>query len=140
MTHRNIVVEQSRSPNILLRLVYFIVFGLWFSGVWAAIAWFLCVTVIGLPIGLWMLGRLPQVTTLKADTGAYIVTPGGQVRAVEVPQQPFLLRAIYFVLIGWWFSLLWIALAWALSASLIGLPISFWMINRIPAVMTLERA
>lgn len=139
MVNRHVIVEQRRSPNILLRLIYFVVFGLWFSGVWAAIAWFLSITVIGLPIGLWMLGRLPMVTTLKSDTDAYMVTPGGQVRHVETPQHPFLLRAIYFVLIGWWFSLLWIAASWALSASLIGLPISFWMINRIPGVLTLQR-
>lgn len=50
-----------------------------------------------------------------------------------------LIRALYFVLIGWWFSALWIAAAWALHASIIGMLIGFWMFDRVPAIITLAR-
>jgi uncharacterized membrane protein YccF (DUF307 family) len=56
-----------------------------------------------------------------------------------VRQRPFLLRAIYFVLIGWWLSGLWMAVAYVMLISIIGLPIAFWMYGRIGAVTTLFR-
>lgn len=132
------VVVQDRSVNLLLRIIYFVVFGLWFSGIWAAVAWVLCVTIIGLPFGLWMLNRLPQVTTLKAQANDLVIH-NGRVYQREAPQQPFLLRALYFFVIGWWFSALWLAAAWALCTTIIGMPIGFWMFNRVPTIITLAR-
>ena len=44
---------------------------------------------------------------------------------------------LYFVLIGWWFSLLWSLLAWLLCVTIIGLPLGVWMFNRLPSVTTL---
>jgi uncharacterized membrane protein YccF (DUF307 family) len=132
-------VTQERGAGLLLRAVYFIFFGLWLSGLWAAIAWVLCVTVIGLPFGLWMLNRLPQVTTLAPQRTSLVVDGAGRVYTSEVPQVNFLLRAIYFVLIGWWFSALWLGMAWALCTIIIGMPIGFWMFDRVPAIITLRR-
>ena len=138
MQHQPIVIEQRSGPNLLIRALYFIVFGLWFSSIWAAIAWVLCVTVIGLPLGLWMLNRLPQVVTLAPQRSDLIIASGRAYRAA-VPQRPFLLRAVWFVLIGWWLSALWLALAWALCASVIGMVVAFWMFDRVPAIITLAR-
>lgn len=128
-----------RQPNLLLRVVYFLLFGLWFSAIWASVAWVLSVTVIGLPVGIWMLNRLPPVTTLHTGTRVLERTSNGNYVVHEQIQRPFIVRAIYFVLVGWWFSALWLSLAWALSATLIGLPFSFWMIDRTPAALTLAR-
>jgi uncharacterized membrane protein YccF (DUF307 family) len=47
-----------------VRLIYFVFIGWWFSLGWSLAAWFLCVTIIGLPLGVLMLNRLPNVTTL----------------------------------------------------------------------------
>jgi uncharacterized membrane protein YccF (DUF307 family) len=134
-----IVVQQKQGPGLLLRALYFIFFGLWFSGIWAAVAWFLCVTVIGLPLGLWMLNRLPQVATLRPQRSDLVITATGERYQVDLPQRPFLIRAIYFVLVGWWLSAIWISIAWALCASVIGLLPGFWMLNRVPATVTLAR-
>jgi uncharacterized membrane protein YccF (DUF307 family) len=139
MQSQNVVVARTSGPGLLIRALYFILFGLWFSGVWAAVAWVLCVTIIGLPLGLFMLNRLPQVVTLKPSRSDLVLTGSGRVVSVDAVQAPFLLRAIYFVLIGWWLSALWIALAWALCASIIGMVIGFWMFDRVPAVITLAR-
>lgn len=124
---------------LLVRVAYFIFIGLWLSGIWAAVAWVLCVTIIGLPVGLWMLNKLPQVTTLQPERHDLVVTQTGSAYLRDVRQHNFLVRAVYFLLIGWWFSALWLAVAWALSSVIIGLPIAFWMFNRVPAVITLAR-
>jgi uncharacterized membrane protein YccF (DUF307 family) len=139
MTTPTIIVPQTQGPGLLLRALYFIVLGLWLSGIWAAIAWFLCVTVIGLPLGLWMLNRLPQVATLRPQRSDLVITATGESYQVDLPQPPFLIRAAYFVLIGWWLSAIWISVAWALCASVIGLLPGFWMLNRVPALVTLAR-
>ncbi|HEU5012442.1 MAG TPA: YccF domain-containing protein [Roseiflexaceae bacterium] len=138
-TSRPIVVPNN-GPNLLLRAVYFILVGWWFSGIWAVVGWLLCVTVIGLPLGLYMLNRLPQVVTLKPARRDWVVTPTGRIVDVDVRQRPFLLRALYFVLVGWWLSAVWIVAAWALHASIIGMVLGFWMFDRVPAIITLARS
>jgi uncharacterized membrane protein YccF (DUF307 family) len=136
MTH---VHEQQGLAWLLLRLLYFIFIGLWLSGIWATIAWVLCITIIGLPLGLWMLNKLPQVSTLQPERHDLLITTDGRIYAHDMAQHNFLVRAVYFLLVGWWLSALWMSLAWALSASVIGLPIAFWMFNRVPAIITLAR-
>ena len=139
MQSQPIIVARNDGASLLVRAIYFIVIGWWLSGIWAAIAWLLSVSIIGLPLGLYMLNRLPQVVTLKPSPRNLMVTPSGQVVEMHARQRPFLLRAIYFLLIGWWFSALWIIVAWALHASIIGMLLGFWMFNRVPAVITLAR-
>ncbi len=131
--------REEHGVNLLLRAIYFLVFGLWFSAIWASVAWFLSVTIIGLPLGLWMLNRLPQVTTLRAQRGDLKINAQGEISRTSVPQAPFLLRALWFLLVGWWLSALWLSAAWALSATIIGLPFAFWMFDRVPAIITLQR-
>lgn len=133
------VVTQERGTNLLIRVVYFILFGLWFSGIWAAIAWVLCVTIVGLPFGLWMLNRLPQVATLRPQRADLVITSDGRVYQRAVGQVPFLIRTVYFLLVGWWLSALWLTAAWALCSVIIGMPFGFWMFNRVPAVITLAQ-
>jgi uncharacterized membrane protein YccF (DUF307 family) len=139
MQSQPVIVTRNDGASLLVRAIYFILIGWWLSGIWAAIAWLLCVTIIGLPLGLYMLNRLPQVVTLKPSPRNLVVTPAGQLVEMNVRQRPFLLRAIYFLLIGWWFSALWLIVAWALHVSIIGMVIGFWMFNRVPAVITLAR-
>lgn len=130
-------VEVAQSPNIIIRIIWFLFIGLWLSGVWTAIAWVISLTVIGLPIGMAMLNALPQITTLRARENKAYVDTNGRVVVTTTSQYPLLIRLFWFVLIGWWLSALWLATAWALSSVIIGLPISFWMIDRAPKVMFL---
>ena len=140
MQTQPIVIQRSDGAGLLIRALYFILFGWWFSGIWAVVAWILCLTIIGLPFGLYMLNRLPQVVTLRPSRSDLVLTTTGRVIERDVPQLPFLIRALYFLLIGWWLSAVWIAIAWALNASIIGMVIGFWMFNRVPAVVTLARS
>lgn len=137
MTTQDIHVEPS-GPNLLVRFIYFVVIGWWLGGIVSGVAWFFNATIIGLPLGLWIINRLPTIITLRPQEASWQITGGVLRRGVE--QHPFIVRALYFLLIGWWFSGLWLALAYAFVVSVIGLPLAFWMYNRIGAVTTLYRS
>ncbi|TDA67949.1 MAG: YccF domain-containing protein [Chloroflexi bacterium] len=128
----------------MIRILYFIFVGLWLGGIVTVAAWVLIITIIGLPLGLWLLNRLPQLMTLKpVQTQTRVTVVDGKVvyRETSLPPHPFLLRALYFILVGWWFSAVWLILAWLLTGlSLgLGLPLAFWMFDRVPAITTLAR-
>jgi uncharacterized membrane protein YccF (DUF307 family) len=134
-----------REPGVplLLRILYFFLFGWWATGIWINVAWFLNLIIIGLPLGVWMLNRVPQVLTLRPSKQVLVAREHGEgveIRAEGLPQRPWLIRAFYFVLIGWWLSWLWANVAWIVSATIIGLPLGIWMFNRLPALTTLMRA
>jgi uncharacterized membrane protein YccF (DUF307 family) len=134
-----------REPGVpfLLRVLWFILIGWHVTLYWVLAAWLFNLTVIGLPVGLWMLNRVPLVLTLRSQR-AYTVTQvdsDGAVRARyrSAPQISWVLRFLYFVLIGWWFSLIWSMLSWLLCVTIIGLPLGVLMLNRLPNVTTLMR-
>jgi uncharacterized membrane protein YccF (DUF307 family) len=129
----------TQAPHILLRFLWFVFIGWWLSGVWTVIAWVLCVSVIGLPLGVLMLNMLPQVTTLRARDIQTQLDERGVISVLHTPQLPMLIRAIYFVVVGWWLSALWLSLAWACGSTVLLLPVSFWMINRTPGILLLTR-
>jgi hypothetical protein len=51
---------------------------------------------------------------------------------------PLLIRAIWFVFVGWWLAGVVSAGAWLIGLTVIGLPLTFWILNRIPTVLTLR--
>ena len=117
-------------PPLIARALWFVFVGLWAGQLWLILAWLLNLTVIGLPLGLWMLNRMPQVMTLRAAPARPLPVPVGSSASLAV-------RAVYFVLIGWWVSFLWMQLAWLAAVLVIGLPLSFQMFERVGTVMTL---
>jgi uncharacterized membrane protein YccF (DUF307 family) len=139
-----IVGPQRQGPGLITRGLYFIFVGWWLGALWTGLAWMLNATIIGLPLGLMMINRLPQVMTLaRAASGMRVTVAGGAtvVQYGAAQQYSFLVRAVYFLLVGWWFSGLWLGLAWGILAGTVGLglPLSFWMFNRAPAITTLAR-
>lgn len=135
------VREQAREIPFLLRVIWFFVLGWELTGIWILIAWALNITVLGLPLGLWMIDRVPQVLTLKMRPGAYVVdADSGRSRFVAAKQPPFIIRLFYFVIFGWWLSLIWAGVAWILCATIIGLPIGVVMLNSLPFMTTLHRS
>lgn len=140
---RVVIVEMpSRGPGCLVTLLWFIFIGSWASLAWSLLAWLLIVLILTMPIGLAMINNVPRIATLREPTRRTTVEQRAGIVLVsqqELPQRPFWLRAVYFVLIGWWLSLLWIVLAWLCAGSLIGLPLAIWLWNRLPAVTTLRR-
>jgi uncharacterized membrane protein YccF (DUF307 family) len=124
----------------VIRVIWFFFFGWELAGVWILIAWALNASIIGLPLGLWMIDRVPQVLTLKSRPGAWEVDlKSGYGRFRAENQLPWPVRGLYFIVFGWWLSLFWAGLGWLLCASIIGLPIGVLMLNSLPAVTTLQK-
>jgi len=130
-------IVEVEPPNLILRVIWFVLVGWWLTGVLSVVAWAFNATIIGLPLGLWIINRLPLAATLRPSNSRYTVENGVLRSGVE--QHPLLLRAIYFILIGWWLSGLWMVVAYALLLTIVGMPGAFWMYGRIGAVTTLYR-
>ena len=137
------VVEDRSTPPLLLRALWFIFVGLWLGGIVTAAAWALNVTIIGLPLGLWILNRVPTVMTLRSMHRELAVDRRGDgrelIRVTDRSQASFLVRASWFLLVGWWRSGLCAGAAYVAAITIVGLPIAFWMFDRLPAVTTLFR-
>jgi uncharacterized membrane protein YccF (DUF307 family) len=137
MTSATIVAK--RNPGCLVQLAWFAFVGWWLGQAWIAAAWFFTTTIIGMPIAVIMLNRLPEVIALRGETELVVQNWGGRTVVSELPQYNLALRTIYFLLIGWWASALWMEAAYALCLSIIGLPIGFWMFDGVPFIVSLRR-
>jgi uncharacterized membrane protein YccF (DUF307 family) len=136
-------VEPQPGVPFVIRVLWFFLIGWHVTLWWILAAWLFNITIIGLPVGLWMLNRVPLVLTLRTQRGYTVtqVSPDGSVRSryQSDPQISWIWRFLYFVLIGWWFSLLWSLLGWLLCVTIIGMPLGVLMLNRLPNVTTLMR-
>jgi uncharacterized membrane protein YccF (DUF307 family) len=137
-----VTVEGGGSPPLVVRAVYFLLVGWWASGVWLSVAWLLNVTIILTPLGIKMINLVPKIVSLKErriDTEASTVD--GEVRVTQrtPDQHSLLLRAPYFVFVGWWLSGIWMGLAWLASITIVGLPLAVWMYGKLPFVVSLYR-
>lgn len=136
------IYRPSYSPGCLLQLLWFIFIG-WWLGLWAiGLAWLLNITIIGLPLGLLILNNIPLVIALQTPKKeVQAVTEDGKTILGErsLPQYNFFLRALYFIFIGWWFSLLWLVVAYLLCATIFLLPIGLLMFRLTPFLTTLKR-
>lgn len=131
-------VEPARQIPLILRILWFIFIGWEVTGIWILVAWFLNVTIIGLPLGLWMIDRVPFVLTLQTRSGVVVKDKIGET-FIGNRQPAFIVRAIYFLLIGWWASLIWAFIGWGLCLTIIGIPFGILMLHGLPAVTTLRR-
>jgi uncharacterized membrane protein YccF (DUF307 family) len=138
-----LVVERSSGPNLFVRFVWWLLIGWWASGLVVGLAWISLVTIVGIPLGIWLINHLPSVLTLRPRTrhwtmgqdaaGNTVISERGR------PQVAWPLRGLWFVLVGWWASGLWMAAAWLIQLTVIGLPLSLLMFNRTPFVASLYR-
>jgi len=139
----SVVVETKQNPGCLLQILWFAFIGIWLGQAWMVVAWVFMITIIGLPIGVAMLNMLPKVIALREPSRRVMVrtSNNGELyqREVEPVQVNLLLRALYFILIGWWFSAIWMEAAYAVCLTIIGLPVGFWMFDRVPFVLSLKQ-
>jgi uncharacterized membrane protein YccF (DUF307 family) len=132
---------QQKQHGMFIRILYFIFIGSWAGFFWLNLGYFFCFTVIGLPLGLVMLNRLPTVLTLRPTTQQVNVTVTGNTTNINIggaQQRSFLIRALYFVFIGSWVGYLWAVFGYCLCLLIITMPVGLMMLNRLPAVITLR--
>lgn len=118
--------------SLLVRALWFVFVGWWVTPIVVNTAWLLNVTVVLLPLGIKLINLVPTALTLAEP------------RSLSEPesargQRSLAVRAIYFVLVGWWLSLLWANAASFLAITVVGLPVAIWMLNRLPYVTSLYR-
>jgi len=123
--------EAGSGPPLVLRAVWFVLVGFWLSGLALLAAYGLMLTIVGLPLAFWVFDRVPFLLTLRARSAPSRSAP-------DVAQAPLWARALYFVLVGWWLGALWLSAAYAVMVTVIGIPLGVIMLNRIPAVVTLQ--
>ncbi len=137
------VIVRKDGPNLLVRFFWWLVIGWWASGIVVAIAWIALITIIGFPVAIWLIDLLPSVLTLRPRTRIWTIGQDGEGRTVISEggrsQTAWPIRGLWFVLIGWWASALWMVLAWLVQLTVIGLPLAMLMFNRTPFVASLYR-
>lgn len=137
-----IVNNQARS-GCVVQVLWFIFIGWWLGQLWILAAWFLMVIIIGIPIAVKMLNRIPKIIANRdpAQTGLRVTVVDGVtvVSNADTPQRNILLRVMYFILVGWWASALWMELAYLACLTLLLMPVGFWMFDRVPGVVSLRR-
>jgi len=128
----------SEDRSLVVRAAWFILVGWWATGIWLSVAWLLLVLVVTIPIGIKMINLVPMVLSLKPPSREFVSRSSeGVVQSRE--QRSLALRAVWFVAIGWWASGIWMAIAYALTLSIVGIPVAIWMYGKLPAIVSLYR-
>jgi len=137
------VMEYKTGPNILVRIVWYLLVGWWLTGLTMALAWGVALTVIGLPLSFYLVNRVPPVLTLRPRREQFVsVTDDHGVtryQRLRTEQTTPLLRVLYFVLVGWWASAIFMAVAYLAMLTIVLIPVGLALVNRLPFVFSLHR-
>jgi uncharacterized membrane protein YccF (DUF307 family) len=137
------VYERKGGPGVPVRVLWYIFVGWWLTGLGMLVAWLAGITLIGLPLSFWLVNRVPTMLTLRPRYERYVleVGPDGYTRErmLKAEQSSIGVRIIYFILVGWWLSGLWMVASYVLMLTIIGIPFGLMMANRLPLVFSLHR-
>ena len=135
-------IEKSYGPGCLIQVLWFVFIGWWLGALSIAVAWFLNLTIIGLPLGMAILNNIPQILSLQPPKREYKVYQfDGKTILAEsgLIQRNFFIRSLYFLFIGWWWSAFWLLTAYLLCITVILIPLSLQMFRLTPFMTTLKR-
>jgi uncharacterized membrane protein YccF (DUF307 family) len=136
------VITMRGGPGLVLRAIWFIFVGWWATGILLAIAYVFSLTIILLPIAFVLFNVVPTVLTLRPRRTHITTEMRDGVMHIShdnVPQRQFVIRALWFLLVGWWLSAFCILLGYLMCISIVLLPVGLMVLNRIPEAMTLRR-
>lgn len=143
MTGMPQVRETSNGPNLLVRAVWYLLVGWWLTAFAMALAWTAAILIVGLPLTFWLVNRIPTFLTLRPRRQRYTATTdaSGVTRydKLSTEQSGPLVRAAWFIFVGWWASLAWMVGAYFFMLTIIGIPLGLMMVNRLPFVFSLHR-
>jgi uncharacterized membrane protein YccF (DUF307 family) len=135
-------IRQQQSPGCLVRGLWYLFIGSWLGFFWLHLGYAFCLTIVGLPLGLTMLNRLPWVLTLRPASQQVNVTVVPGVTSITLggaQQYSMLIRTLYFLGIGWWAGYLWALTGYTLCMFIFTLPVGLIMLNHLPMVLTLRK-
>jgi uncharacterized membrane protein YccF (DUF307 family) len=136
-------IQTKQGPGLLVRALWFVVVGWWLTGIVSAVAWLAMVTIIGLPIGIYLVNHVPTVLTLRPRTRETHLAWDAYGRPVgletRIPQPHWLVRLIWFLFAGWWLSAAVMSLGFVLICLVVTLPVGLMLYNRVPFVASLYR-
>lgn len=119
---------------MLLKLLYFLLVGWWFGGLVAIAAYLLCISIIGLPFGVILFNRLPSFIYLTETYDEWNPVPPGRVEEL-----PFIVRVIWFFVIGWELGMAALVFGYLICLTIIGIPLGIFILNRMPLLLTLSQ-
>ncbi len=118
------------------RFVYFLAVGWWLGMFTAILAYLLCLSIIGLPFGVILLNRLPTLVFLREPGEP---CPAGADHRHYVEELPFLLRVLWFLVLGWTLGFVAIVAGYLIALTIVGIPVGIYILNRVPLMTTLSR-
>ena len=130
-------------PNLAIRALWYLLVGWWLTGTLMIVAWLAGLIIVGLPLTFYLVNRLPTFLTLRPRSHFMVAMTDASgattYRRLATDQYSGVVRAIYFILVGWWLSALWMIGAYLLFLTVIGIPIGLMLVNRVPFVYSLHR-
>ncbi len=132
----------TKGHSLVTRILWYFFVGWWLSAIFIVLGVFFTWTILLMPLGFWFINRIPKAQTMRERTrqfktefkdNAVVFTEGHR------DQLPWYVRAPYSLTIGAVAGFVWLAVAWLFGILILTLPLSIWMIDRAPAVMTLEK-
>ena len=91
-----VVVNQRSTPGCLVQALWFMFVGWWVGSVWVGLAWVAMVTIIGIPLSVKMINKLPKVFALRETDKALIIQQQDGLTVIDIdgktPQYNLLLH------------------------------------------------
>ncbi len=122
-----------KQPGCLVQALYFIFIGWWLGGLAMSLAYLLMLTIVGIPAGIAIINKIPYLMALR-ETEPIVSYVG-----VQESQYNIFIRVLWFILVGWWFTAIWLSVAYILALTIIGMPLAFWMFDKAPMLLTLKK-
>lgn len=132
----------AKGHSLVTRFLWFCFVGWWLSALFIALGVFFTWTVVLMPLGFWFINRIPKAQTLRERSRQFktefkdnsiVFTEGTR------DQHPWYIRAPYALTVGAIAGIAWLSVAWVFGILIVTLPLSIWMIDRTPMIMTLEK-
>lgn len=124
------------AEELPVRVLYCILIGWWVGLIWTIVASLVCLPIFSIETGITMLKRLPTLLTLRPVEPVPAAVPVAPKSKVTAPQHSFFFRFTYFILLGWWLSLIWNLIGYGMCFSRKTISNGFKRFNRLPQILT----